>query len=321
MLIRRLAASLAGAPSYRTIAEMLGRGEDTTLATPGLVRPALVAALHTDIPRPTLVVVAGEEAAERFWRQTAAFLGRDQVLHYPDRSDLPWSDTAPDLDQVGARARALYSLDKNRHVVVVASARALLRTVPPQGSRAFDPLVLAQSATLDLEEATERLARMGYERVDVAEAPGQFAVRGGTLDVYGAGTPAPVRADLFGDEIETLKRYVPTTGQTIGDSEPLEIYPCRELVIGARGAENVAKVLGEKARKDTELAHHVEMIQQGVYFNGIERYLPLLYKRAGMATDYLGADVLVVAAEPRTLFDDASRRHEELAGLASRLLR
>ncbi|MDR3687625.1 MAG: transcription-repair coupling factor [Coriobacteriia bacterium] len=321
MLIRRLAASLSTAESYRTIAEMLGRGEDATLATPGLVRPALTAALHSDMARPTLVVVAGEEAAERYWRQTAAFLGREQVLHYPDRTDLPWSDAAPDLDQVGARARALYALDKNRPVVVVASARALLRTVPPQGSRAFDPFVMGAGGSLELEEATERLTRMGYERVEVAEAPGQFAVRGGTLDVYGTGTLSPVRADLFGDEIETLKRYVPTTGQTIGDSEPIEIYPCRELVLGARGAENVVKVLGEKARTDTVLAHHLEMIQQGVYFNGIERYLPLLYKKVGAPTDYLGADVLVVAAEPRTLFDDASRRHEELSGLAEKLLR
>jgi transcription-repair coupling factor (superfamily II helicase) len=321
MLIRRLAASLSSAASYRTIAEMLGRGDDATLATPGLVRPALVAALHGDMPRPTLVVVAGEETAERFWRQTAAFLGRERVLRLPDRSDLPWDDAAPDLDEVGARARALYALDKNREVVVVASARALLRTVPPQGSRAFDPLVLAAGGALDLEEAAERLAHMGYERVEVAEQPGQFAIRGGTLDVYGAGTLAPVRADLFGDEIETLKHYVPSTGQTIGDSPAIEIYPCRELALGARGAENVVKVLGAKARTDTTLAHHIEMIQQGVYFNGIERYLPLLYKRVGMATEYLGADVLVTAAEPRTLFDDASRRHEELSAIAGKLLR
>jgi transcription-repair coupling factor (superfamily II helicase) len=321
MLIDRLAASLAAAPSYRTIAEMLARGEDAGLATPGLVRPAVVAALFRDMPRPMLVVVAGEENAERFWRQTAAFLGRERVLHYPERSDLPWEESAPDLDQVGARARSLYALDKNREVVVVASARALLRTVPPHGSQAFDPLVLAAGGTLDLEEAAEKLARMGYERVDLAEQPGQFAIRGGALDVYGAGTLAPVRADLFGDEIESLLRYVPSTGQTIGDSEPIEIYPCRELTLSARGAEAVEKALGAAARTDTVLAHHLEMIQQGVYFNGIERYLPLLYKRTGMPTEYLGADVLVVAAEPRSLFDDASRRHEELSSIAEKLLR
>ena len=321
MLIDRLAASLSAAAPYRTIAELLARGEDATLATPGLARPALTAALYTQMARPTLVVVSGEEAAERYWRQTAAFLGQERVLHFPDRSDLPWTDAAPNHEEIGARARALFALDKNRAVVVVASARALLRTIPPHGSRAFDPLVLTQGSEIDLEEAAVRLAGMGYERTELAEAPGQFAVRGGNLDVYGAGTLAPVRAELFGDEIETLKRYVPSTGQTIGDAESTEIYPCRELTLSARGSEAVERVLGERARTDSELAHQLEMIRTGVYFNGIERYLPLLYKRVGMATEYLGADVLVVAAEPRSLFDDASRRYEELSGLAAKLLR
>ena len=139
MLIDRLAASLSAAAPYRTIAELLSHGEDATLATPGLIRPALTAAFHVHMARPTLVVVSGEEAAERYWRQTAAFLGRERVLRLPERSDLPWADVAPDLEEVGARARALYALDKNRRVVVVSSARALLRTVPPHGSRAFDP--------------------------------------------------------------------------------------------------------------------------------------------------------------------------------------
>ena len=107
MLIDRLAASLATAKPYATITALLGEGSDATLATPGLIRPAIVAALHSQEPRPTLVVVSGEENAERFWRQTAAFLGQRRVLHYPERSDYPWSGTAPDLEQIGARARAL----------------------------------------------------------------------------------------------------------------------------------------------------------------------------------------------------------------------
>lgn len=319
MLIRRLAASLAAAPPYRTIAEMLSKGEDATLSTPGLVRPTLVGSLFTDMPRPILVVLSGEENSERFWRQTSALLGLETVLRFPDRTDLPWSDGEPDLVEVGARARALYALDRNRPVVVVSSARALLRAVPPQGSHVFEPLCLEQGATLDLEAVTEQLARMGYERLDVAEEPGQFAVRGGILDVFGTDAQAPVRAELFGDEIETLKRYVPSTGQSIGDAKPTEIYPCRELALSARGAEAVRRALGDAARGDTVIAHHLEMIEQGVYFDGVERYLPLLYKRPGMATDYLGADVLIVAAEPRSLFDDALRRHEELTGIIDSL--
>ncbi len=108
MLIDRLAATLRTSTAYGQIAEILDAGKDATLATPGLVRPALVAALYATLPRPMLVVVSGEEAAERFWRQTAAYLGKERVLHLPDRSDFPWSDSAADLEQVGARAKALH---------------------------------------------------------------------------------------------------------------------------------------------------------------------------------------------------------------------
>jgi len=317
MLIDHLSESFAGAKPYQTLTELLVRGADATVAAPGLVRPALVATTFRARPRPTLVVLAGEEVAERFWRQTAALLGREMVLRLPDRTDLPWTEDAPDLEQVGARCRALHALDKSRPVIVVASARALLRAVPPHGSRAFDPLVLAPGATLDLEESVTLLTRMGYERLDLAEEPGQFAVRGGILDVFPVGATAPVRAELFGDEIETLLRYVPSTGQAIGSAETIEVYPCRELAIASRGAETAAKALRERALKDTKIAHQLELIDQGVYFNGIERFLPLFYKRVGGATDYLGADSLVVVAEPRSLFDDTVRRREELETAAS----
>ena len=165
MLINRLSASLSACKPFAHIAELLAEGKDATLASPGLIRPALAAAVYSAEPRPILVVLAGEEAAERFWRQTAAFLDRSRVLHLPDRADLPWTDTEPDLEVVGARARALYSLDKNRPVIVVASARALMRSVPPQGSHVYNPLVLAAGNTLDLEEAASTLTRMAYERV------------------------------------------------------------------------------------------------------------------------------------------------------------
>ncbi len=316
MLIDRLAVSLAASSAHRTITGLLDDGADATLAAPGLVRPALVAALYARTPRPMFVVLAGEEAAERFARQVAAYLGRERVMHLPDRSDLPWSLVPPDLAEVGTRARALYALDKGRPFVVVASARSLLRAVPPQGSRAFDPLELAPGAELDVAACAERLVAMGYTRTDAADEPGLFAVRGGIVDVFGAGSQHPVRAELFGDEIETLRRYVPGTGQAIGDSGPVEVYPCRELMLSKRGAEAAERALRDRALKSPELAHELELLGQSVPFTGVERYLPLLYKRPGTVTEYLGVETLVVVAEPRSLFDDTVRRREELEAAA-----
>jgi transcription-repair coupling factor (superfamily II helicase) len=317
-LLDAVSAALNTAEPYVATRDALAAGSDFTLAAPGLVRPVLTAALFAVRPRPTLVVVAGEAAAERYVRQAAAYLPPGAVLHFPERADAPWSAESPDLETVGARARALHSLTSGRPAVVVSSTRALLRALPPQGSHVFEPLMLVAGGTIDLEETAARLARMGYERVETAGERGSFAVRGGVLDVYPSDGMHPVRAELFGDEIETLRRYVPSTGQSIGDAGPTEVFGCREVVLGSRSVAGARAALRDRAPHEPEIAHHLELMEQGIYFNGVERYLPHFYKQAGVLTDYLAADTLVVVAEPRSLFDDATRRAEELVAEAER---
>ncbi|MDF1541863.1 MAG: transcription-repair coupling factor [Anaerosomatales bacterium] len=315
-LLDAVSAALGTAEPFIATRDALAAGADFTLAAPGLVRPVLTSALFAGRPRPMLVVVAGEATAERFARQAAAYLRPGEVLHFPERTDSPWSDEAPDLEEVGARARALHALSSGRPAIVISSTRALLRALPPQGSHVFEPLTLTVGATLDLEETIARLARMGYERVETAEARGSFAVRGGVLDVFPSDGTHPVRAELFGDEIETLRRYVPSTGQSIGDAGPTEVFGCREVVLGSRSVAAARTALRDRALREPEIAHHFELMDQGIYFNGIERYLPFFYKQAGVLTDYLAAETLVVVAEPRSLFDDATRRSEELLAQA-----
>jgi len=316
-LLDALVPQLATAPAFAEARRILSEARDATIAVPGLVRPLMTAALFAEAPRPTLVVLSGEEAAERFARQVAAYLEPGSVLRFPERGDLPWSEVAPDLGPVGARARALHALSTGRNVVVVASARSLLRALPPEGSAVFTPLMLEEGHELDLEETAAKLARMGYSRLDAAEEPGTFAVRGGVLDVYPSDAQHPVRAEFFGDEIETLRRYVPSTGQTIGAAGPTEVFACREVAISSRAATRAQRALSDKALKDPFVAYHLECIENGIYFNGIERYLPIFYEKQGILTDYLAPETLLVLTEPRTLFDDASRRHDELAAAAA----
>ncbi|MDO8879465.1 MAG: transcription-repair coupling factor [Coriobacteriia bacterium] len=306
------------------LARALGRieaGDDVTLATPGLVRPLLAAAIAAPRSRPVLVVLSGADAAERFARQLGAYLSPGRVLHFPERTDLPWDRTAPDLEAVGARAKALYALARARPVVVVASGRSLLRVLPPNGSHVFDPLVLAQGAALDLAGAAQRLVRMGYERVDTAGERGQFALRGGTLDVFGADAMYPVRAELFGDEIETLRRYIPSTQQHIADVGPTEIYACREVAPGTRAGQGARRALGKAALANDDLARDLEMIENGVTFNGIEQYLPYFYRAPASVLDYVPPGALIVVAEPRAVFDDLVRARSEIEARAESVAR
>ena len=315
-LLADLLPSLARADAFATVTAMLARGEDATLAVSGLVRPLLTAAAFATRPRPTLVVVSGADAADRYARNVATFLPGERVLTLPVRRTMPWDTEHGDLLGAGRRARALDALVHGREVVVVTSAAALLRCVPPSGSHVYDPLVLDVGGSLDLATAAARLVRMGYERVERAEDRGQFAIRGGLLDVFGADAPYPVRAELFGDDLEALHRYVPSTGQSIGTVGRLELYPAREVALGSRASDNVKRRFARVAQSDLDIARELELIDQGIAFNGVEAWLPSLYNAVGAATDYLCASTLVEVVEPRSLVDDATREWERISAFA-----
>ena len=321
MLIRPPRRLARRAPSsYRTIAEMLARGDDATLAAPGLVRPALVARAARSRRR------ARRSSSSPARRPPSASGARPPRFSAGSRCcasrtapTCRGSDAAPTSSEVGARARALYALDKNRPVVVVASARALLRTVPPQGSHVFDPLVLAPAATLDLEEALELLARMGYERVEVAEEPGQFAVRGGMLDVYPRRhARAGARRAVRRRDRDAASATCPRPARRSATPNRSRSIPCRELALvvarrrGRREGPRRQGAHGHRARARPRAA------RAGVYFNGVERYLPLLYKRVGAAHRLPRRRRRSSSSPSRARSSTTpSRRREELVRLAA----
>jgi len=317
-LLADLSVLLERAPGFSKAIEALRVGDDFTLAAPPSIRPLLVAATFRANPRATLVVVPGADAADRFARQLTAYLPLDLVLPLPGSANLPWSRQPGDIRVTGRRARALYALQENRPAVVVASAAGLLRLLPPRGaSEVFAPFVL-ECGTFDLDEAMDLLPKMGYERVGAAEEPGQFAVRGGTIDIFPSDGHFPVRAELDGDEIESVRRSVPSTGQSVGDVARVEAYPCREIRLSNRTAKDVAhpyrsgfRDLQRRSLGEPIVAHELELLEQGVYFDGVEAYLPYVYRELASVTDYLAKDALVTVAEPRAVFDDTLNTYKE----------
>jgi transcription-repair coupling factor (superfamily II helicase) len=196
------------------------KGPRARVSEPAL--PLLLAALHIRLDQ-GLVVVLPEDADARDAAEAAAwFLGPEHVALLPSRG-IRWGsglDPAPHL--VGERARALHVLSQGG--LVAASAAALAEGMPPPGARP-DPIRLPDDAEEDL---TERLALAGYERVERAEERGQFAVRGGIVDVFPTTGREPLRIELFGDEIESMRAYSPFTQRTLHPVESAVIYPAVE---------------------------------------------------------------------------------------------
>ena len=135
MLIHRIAAQLYTAEALQDIEAALAAGEDATLAISQSGRTLAVAAQFARTPRPTVYIVSGEEAADRAARSLAAYVGAEHVARFPERKDYPWKSNNPDDAVVAARCAAMSRVAQGESCIMVASARSLLRCVPPLESR------------------------------------------------------------------------------------------------------------------------------------------------------------------------------------------
>jgi transcription-repair coupling factor (superfamily II helicase) len=194
------------------------------------LRPFLVAALleSTEIAgRPALVVAGDDRAARDLAADLRAFLGPD-VRFYPARGVRYESHLSPPPHLVGLRIAALDALSDERQAIVVASAVALMERVPDPDLRPHG-FKLRVGEEIDLDETLERLVECGYEREEQVFERGQFAVRGGILDVYPATEERAVRVELFGDEVESLRWFSTFTQRSLAEATEVEIAPAAEL--------------------------------------------------------------------------------------------
>ena len=322
MLIDSLAFTLEKSGCLDAFWGKLDAGADATLGVAASARPFLVAARFAASPQPTLVVVAGEDAAVAFARNVAAYVGEERVLRFPERTDYPFDPKAPDRRAIAHRMEAAWALQSGRAAVVVASARALLRLLPPTGAYAARPIALVSGEELEnmgiegvgeLGDLPRALEAAGYANTGELDGPGTFAARGGTMDVFPGNLTYPVRLDFFGDELDEIRRIVPATGQTISSLSAVEIYPVSEFPTSPRALADARRALEKPALTNPALRDVLEKLEGGLRFDGADVVLPYLYKKPVTLGAYAGANTMAALIEPRSLFDDAAHAAEDIA--------
>src|SRR5713101_3608537 len=187
--------------------------------------PLLLATLYEELDRPLVLLTPEDQDARDAADGAAWFLGDERVAMLPSRG-VHWGsglDPAPHL--VGERARALDVLAAGG--LVAASAAALAEPMPPPTTRP-QPIRIARGEELSLEQLAETLALAGYDRVERADERGQFAVRGGLVDVFPTTGREPLRIELFGDEIEQIRAFSPFTQRALHPVDDAVVYPAAE---------------------------------------------------------------------------------------------
>ncbi len=300
----------------QALGRVLGR-RDAVLAVPEPARAVVVSGLiHLSERRPLLVAVPTTTDADRVAHDLATFLGPERVAQFPAWETLPFERVSPSVETMGRRLRTMWLMRNPEHApaVVVAPVRALVQRLGPHVED-VEPVVVRPGARLDQGELVERLVAGGYRREYQVEHRGELAVRGSIVDVFPSTATAPVRIDLWGDEVDRLTAFSVADQRSSGDIAEAVVFPCRELLptdeVRARADKLVAL---EPWGRD-----QWERLAQAMVFDGMESWLPWLVDDEHLLVDLLPSDGLVVLVEPRRMRDRAEDIVAEERDLAASL--
>ncbi|HET9671210.1 MAG TPA: transcription-repair coupling factor [Actinomycetota bacterium] len=274
---------------------------------------ALTAALAVALEQPLLLVAPGPREAEELAAGVGAYLGPDGVASLPAWDALPYEGMDPSPETAARRADAIARVREARGAfVLVAPYLAAMQGIPPTlGSR--PPLQLAAGVELPPDELAERLVAAGYVRADVVEHRGEFAVRGGVVDVFPGTARRPVRLEYWGDEVERLREFSPSTQLTTKAIGAIDVPPVRELLADEEvraAAAAAAPGLPDRYRDG------LERLAEGLRFEGEDALAPFVFPRLPPPAELLPAGSWVVVAEAQRTRRRAGRTFEEAEALA-----
>ena len=271
--------------------------------------------LARDLGRPVLVLVP-READALTWMEAARLFGREEgVVYFPAPSLTPYQEAETSLMVRAQESVALDCVTSGRLSTVVATPRALFRRLPTAEAFRSAALNVRPGEDHPIEELVAHLVRYGFRRTDLVYEVGDFAVRGGIVDFFPPGEETPIRLDLFGDTVESIRWFDPQSQRSEDTLDSICILPLSLFPVGAEEARQLADLLsgGQAADPDwgPEAAELLESLRTRGEFPGWENYLPLLADRTVSLPEVLG-DPLVLAVDPPALEGEVAHHAERL---------
>ncbi len=211
------------------------------------------------------------------------------VTTFPDWECLPYDVLSPHADIISQRLLVLSQLASWNKGVVLASVPTLMHRLPPPQYVAQYSFVLKPQDPLKIEQFREDLVRSGYHSVSQVMEPGEFAVRGGLIDLFPMGSDTPFRIDLFGDEIESMQEFDPETQRSGRKLDGIRLLPAREFPLTPDACQFFRQRFRARFEGDPQKVSLYRDISRGIIPAGVEYYLPLFFPETATFFDYLPA--------------------------------
>ena len=326
-------SALQGLPEYKKLLDAAEKGRAVALSGAGqIARSHIIAALCRDAGRPVAVVCPDDEAARRTERELFAFLGEHAPV-LPSRDLTLYDAAVVSRGWEQKRLRQLYDLAEGKTRLQIASLEALCLRTMPKSALCGAAVTLRPGASWDLDDLARRLTGAGYSRTTLVEGVGQFALRGGILDVFSPACDEPLRAEFFGDELDAMGFFDPLTQRRTGNADEAVLLPVAETEprLHPGGTAGLAKdldaLIARQRRRKTPneallrtLERDREHVAEDASFPAADRYMALIYPERTCAADYLSRDALVVLCDHGGLLRAAKQRRENLGAELDGLL-
>ena len=249
---------------------------------------------------PLLVVARDNHEAHQLEADLHTLLGTAgdlPVVAFPDWETLPYDQFSPHPDIVSQRLSALHRLPTLEKGIVVVPVQTLMQRLSPLKHIAGGSFDYRMGQRLDFDAEKRRLEAASYRHVPQVLDPGDFAVRGGLLDVYPMGADAPLRIELLDDTIDSLRHFDPESQRSLDRVESVQLLPGREVPLDERSVERAMTLLRDRFDVDTRRSALYQDLKSGLAPAGVEYYLPLFFDATSTLFDYLHADALPVLTD------------------------
>jgi transcription-repair coupling factor (superfamily II helicase) len=317
--VREIFAEVEQLPAFTRAASHLreSAGRISVTGLSAAAKALIVVLLRRTVERPFVLVVADNRAAEELLPVLRAFCeltgaaDPDSVVSLPARDVLPFQNLSPHPEIQEERATALWKIATGRAAIVISPVTATTILLRSPDYYADLARVLRRGEIFDLEKLLEHLNTVGYSATDVVEMPGQYAARGGILDVYSPEADRPVRVEFFGDEIESMRKFDPASQRSSNPVDealllPLTETPVTEELLGSINA----RLSGKRITGSPEAVEQAVRDSGAGIFPGWEFYAPV----AGADRSIFG-----LLPEARVILDEPEALQQELDKVWARI--
>lgn len=259
-------------------------------------------------PHSILHIATSDRALESLQQQLSFFAPDVEVISFPAWDTMPYDRASPQPTIMAARIKTLGILaaqeKAKKQRIILTTVSAALQKLPPREIMGRAAFTIRSSSKLKQDELVAYLIEQGYRRSGKAMEPGEFALRGGIIDIIPSGSGEGVRIDMFGDDVESMKPFDPMTQISSGTIEQLMLFPMSEVLLSE---ENITRfrsgyrdLFGAVSKEDPLY----EAISQGTNHSGMEHWLPLFYENTNTLIDYCEGSLITLDSEAETAISE-----------------